>query len=111
MTYFRILLTTILVSISIYTAIVVSNHGLNLLPIFFGDIAKMTWPGQFNFDFMCFLTLSASWVMWRNKFTPKAIALGVVAFFGGALFLSIYLLVLSKKHNQNVGKILMGERA
>lgn len=58
MTAFRLLLATIFIVIAAYTAIVVSNHGLGLLPVFFGDIAKVAWPGQFNLDFMCFLALS-----------------------------------------------------
>ena len=31
-----------------YTAVVISRHGLGLLPIFFGDIGKIGWPGQFK---------------------------------------------------------------
>lgn len=41
MTAFRLLLGTIFIVIAAYTAIVVSNHGLGLLPVFFGDIAKV----------------------------------------------------------------------
>lgn len=111
MTIFRALLATILITLTTYTAIVAANHGLNLLPVFFGDMSAMGWPGQFNFDFMCFLVLSASWVMWRNKFSPSGIALGVLAFFGGALFLSIYLLVLSFQGSQSIERILLGQRA
>ena len=55
---FRILLALFIVAIISFTGVVIANHGWNLLPIFFGDIAAMTWPGQFNFDFLCFLILS-----------------------------------------------------
>ena len=65
------------------------------MPIFFGDMAAMTWPGQFNLDFMCFLILSATWVACRNQFSPAWLGLSVLALFGGMLFLSIYLLYLS----------------
>ncbi len=111
MATFRLLLLAILISLTGYTAVVVANHGLNLLPVFFGDMAKMAWPGQFNLDFMCFLVLSAAWVMWRNKFSPSGLALGVLAFFGGALFLSIYLLALSFQDSPSIQKILLGDRA
>lgn len=111
MNTFRLLLFVILFSLSGYTAVVASEHGLNLLPVFFGDMAKMAWPGQFNFDFMCFLVLSATWVMWRNKFTPSGVILGVLAFFGGALFLSIYLLILSYKGSPSIQDILIGRQA
>ncbi len=66
---FRILLVLIFICILGYTIVVAKNHGLGLLPIFFGDIAAMTWPGQFNFDFMCFLILSALWLSWRHHFS------------------------------------------
>ena len=108
---FRLLLATILVSLTIYTVIVVGNHGLNLLPVFLGDIAAMAWPGQFNFDFACFLALSAAWVAWRSRFSAHGIVLGVLAFFGGALFLSIYLLILSFHESATIEKILLGQRA
>ena len=111
MTTFRLLLIVILISLSGYTAVVVASHGLNLLPVFFRDMAKMAWPGQFNFDFMCFLLLSATWVMWRNEFSPLGMVLGILAFFGGALFLSIYLLVLTFQDSQSIQRILIGDRS
>ena len=106
---FRLFLLTALIGLLIYTGITISNHGLNLLPVFFGDMKAMAWPGQFNFDFMWFLALSALWTMWRNKFSAEGLGLGLLAFFGGMLFLSIYLLVLSFKTKGNIEKILMGE--
>lgn len=63
MTAFRVLLAAIFVTIVVYTSVVVANHGLGLLPVFFGDIAKMEWPGQFNLDFSGFLVLSALWLL------------------------------------------------
>ena len=48
-------------------------------------MATMGWPGQFNLDFMCMLTLSGLWVAWRHHFSGAGIALGLLAFFGGAL--------------------------
>ena len=68
---------------------------MDLLQVFFGDMATMGWPGQFNLDFMCFLVLSALWLSWRHHFSPIGILLGVVGFFGGALFLSAYLFIES----------------
>ena len=50
MTGFRVLLAAIFETIAVYTAVVIADHGMNLLPVFFGDMAKMEWPGQFNLD-------------------------------------------------------------
>ena len=110
MNAFRILLIVILVTISLYTVPVVVNHGINLFPVFFGDIAKMGWAGQFNLDFLGFLTLSAFWTAWRNHFSASGLGLGVLAFFFGAPFLTIYLLYLSFRHNGEVGTMVLGEQ-
>lgn len=107
---FRLLLIAILVVIAVYTGIVIANHGLNLLPIFFGDIAKMAWPGQFNLDFLCMLILSATWVSWRHNFSGTGMGLGLLALFGGASFLSVYLFILSVQNKGNVAAILLGQR-
>lgn len=109
MTLFRVFLATCLIAIVSYTSVTIANHGPNLLPIFFGDMAKMEWPGQFNLDFMTFLLLAGIWVAWRHHFSPSGIALGVVAVFGGMLFLSAYLLVHSAKTGGDVKALLLGE--
>jgi len=108
MSAFRTLLVIIFLAISGYTVVVINNHGIGLLPVFFGDMAEMGWPGQFNLDFMCFLALSALWVSWRHQFSALGLLLGVCAFFGGALFLSIYLFIQSYRVNGNVNLLLMG---
>ena len=105
---FRTLLIVAWVALIAYTVTVIGDHGLNLIPIFFGDIARGAWPGQFNADFMCFLMLSALWTAWRNGFTPSGCLLGVVALFGGAAFLLPYLLILSLRARGDVAVMLMG---
>lgn len=109
MALFRVFLLVCLVAIAAYTSVTIANHGLNLLPVFFSDMAEMAWPGQFNLDFMCFLALSAIWVSWRHQFSGAGLALGVLAFFGGMLFLSIYLLVQISRCGGDVRVLLLGE--
>lgn len=104
---FRILLAVILVAIAGYTGLVIANHGMNLMPVFFGDMATMAWPGQFNLDFMCMLALSGLWVAWRHEFSPAGIGLGLLAFFGGAFFLSAYLLIVTAR-GQDARALLLG---
>ena len=95
----------------LYTIPVVAEYGLlSLLPTFFGDMAEMGWPGQFNLDFMGFLTLAGLWTAWRNHFSALGVLLGVVAFFGGIPFLTTYLLVLSFQSGGDVKVMLLGER-
>jgi len=110
MNAFRGLLVIILLTIGFYTAPVVLNHGINLFPYFFGDIAKMGWAGQFNLDFLGFLVLSAFWTAWRNQYSGSGLGLSVLAFFFGAPFLTAYLLYLSFTTGGDVKTMLMGDR-
>jgi hypothetical protein len=111
MTAFRIFLLACLAAIVGYTSVTIAGHGWNLLPVFFGQMAAMGWPGQFNLDFFCFLLLSGLWVAWRGRFRPAALALGLVAVFGGMLFLSIYLLVLLARTRGDIRQVLLGDQA
>ena len=106
----RGLLAVIFGVVVVYTAVVVSNHGVGLLPIFFGDITEMGWPGQFNVDFLGFLTLSALWLAWRHHFSLGGAALAVAGFFGGVPVLTMYLLVVSFRAGGDVRVMLLGER-
>jgi len=109
MAAFRIFLVAIFLIIAGYTGVVVSNYGMGLLPIFFGEMAKVEWPGQFNLDFMCMLSLSGLWISWRHKFSGIGIILGIIAFFGGALFLSAYLFVESFRVRGDMKALMLGQ--
>lgn len=106
---FQIFLGSIFVCLVVYTGIVGTTHGWNLLPVFFGDIKAMTWPGQFNFDFMGFLLLSGLWVSWRHHFSIGGLVLGALAVIGGILFLSAYLLITSVLAKGDVKVLLLGK--
>lgn len=108
MTAFRILLALMIVSVLVYTGVVGFHHGWNLFPVFFGDLVAMNWPGQFNFDFSCFLLLSSLWTAWRNEFSPSAFVLAALAFVGGISFLAPYLLYLSFRSRGDIGAMLLG---
>lgn len=109
MTLFRILLITIIAVVGVYTAIVIAKYGMWLYPIFFGDMADMTWRGQFNLDFLCFLIMSGVWVAWRHAFSVGGLVLGFAAFNLGAPFLAAYLLVESVRNKGDSAAILLGK--
>ena len=109
MNAFRALLVAMIFAIFSVTGVVGTKHGWNLIPIFFGDMASLTWPGQFNFDFMCFLILSGLWVAWRHHFSFGGLVLGVMGVFGGILLLAPYLLLASYKANGDIKKLLLGK--
>lgn len=109
MSGFRILLIALFAVLLTYTGIVIANHGLGLFQVFFGDMAAMAWPGQFNLDFMMMLTLSALWVAWRHQFSGGGLALAVLAFLGGASFLTVYVFIMSLKTHGDMRVLLLGE--
>ncbi|MGE0556265.1 MAG: hypothetical protein AB7R55_22790, partial [Gemmatimonadales bacterium] len=100
----------VLAILAVYTVKVGVAHGWDLLPIFFAQIAELSWPGQFALDFTTFLSLSAIWVAWRHHFSVGGVAPGVVAFFGGMMFLAPYLLVASAQAAGEVEVLLLGRR-
>jgi hypothetical protein len=108
---FRFLLIILCAILVGYTGFVISNHGMGLLHVFFGDMAAMGWPGQFNLDFMFMLTLSALWVAWRHQFSIAGLVLGLLAFFGGSLFLTTYLCVLSWLTKGDIEQMILGNRS
>lgn len=111
MRLFQVFLAGFLIALAGYTLKTISTDGLNLLAVFFGDIAKMGWPGQFNLDFLGFLMLSAVWTAWRNKFSPVGFTLAICAFFLGMAFLTVYLLYLTIKHSGDMEAVLLGLQA
>jgi hypothetical protein len=106
---FRVYLAIAFACLGTYTAIVGLAHGWNLMPVFFGDIAALTWPGQFNCDFSSFLALSGLWLAWRHQFSPGGIALGVLGVFAGMMLLAPYLFFASLKANGDVKVLLLGK--
>ena len=109
MTAFRVILVLLFLWVVGYTIPVLAEYGLMpLFPTFFGDMAALTWPGQFNADFFGFLILSATWVAWRNHFSPLGLGLAVVALVGGIPFLTAYLFIMSFKVNDDLRLLIMG---
>ena len=110
MLLFRALLLAMLASLVAYTGVVIAHQGADFASVFFGDMARMSWAGQFNLDFMGMLVLSALWVAWRHRFSAGGIALAMLALVGGTLFLCVYLLVLTARSGGDVVAVLLGPR-
>ena len=106
---FRTLLLASWVLLATYTALVIADHGWGLFGVFFGDMRAMGWPGQFNLDFMFMLTLSALWVAWRHQFSIAGLVLAFFALFGGILFLTTYLLLVSWQAKGDMKQVLLGK--
>jgi len=103
----RLFLILFLVVLTAYTLLVMKDHGANLFAVFFNDMTSVNWAGQFNLDFMGFLALSGLWVSWRHNFSGTGLLLGLLAFFGGMMFLCIYLLFVIQRA-PDMATVLLG---
>ncbi|MCR9143157.1 MAG: hypothetical protein NXI24_12960 [bacterium] len=108
MTALRILLLTMTAGIVAYTGVAGVNHGWDLLSVFLGNLTALNWSGQFNFDFMCYLILSALWLAWRHEFTPGGIALAAAASVLGILLFAPYLLWAISRSGGDMRVLLLG---
>lgn len=109
MILFRLFLIVCLIVLAGYTSVTIAHHGWNLFPTFFGDMAAMGWPGQFNLDFMMMLMLSALWTAWRHQFSLAGLVLALVAFNGGMMFLTIYLSWHLARNGGDMKALLLGD--
>ena len=90
MNAFRSLMVAMIIWIIGITGIVAYKHGLNLVPIFFGDMASLTWPGQFNADFFLFsYTFRFMGCLAESVFLCWAYSAADSCIFGNIVFSSI----------------------
>ncbi|WP_300039265.1 hypothetical protein [uncultured Roseobacter sp.] len=111
MTGFRYTLITMTVLIVAFTVAAIANGGINLIAPFLTPILSLSWQGQFNIDFACYLILSGIWMAWRGGFSSRSIALGVFAPPLGILFFAPYLIYLVGKSNGDPRQLLLGVHA
>jgi hypothetical protein len=111
MTVLRIFLlisTVIIFAVSIYAAM---TKGINWPVVFFGDLLHLDWRSQFNIDFLIHLFLLATWVSWREGFTPRGFVFGFLSIFMGGMFGFPYLLYATYKASGDPVRILLGVNA
>ncbi|OYQ43491.1 hypothetical protein CHU92_03355 [Flavobacterium cyanobacteriorum] len=107
---FKCLLLVQTIGLFTYTLIVFEREGSDLFSVFINNILSVSWSGQFNLDFLCYLSLSGLWIMWRNKFNSKAIIVGILAMILGIIFFAPYLIFLISKENGDLKAFLIGDR-
>jgi hypothetical protein len=107
---FKTLLIIQTIGLLTYTFVAFQNEGADLFSVFVYNTKALTWSGQFNLDFLSYLTLSGLWIMWRNKFTFKSILLGTSAMVLGIIFFAPYLLWLTNNENGDLKRVFIGER-
>ncbi len=93
------------------TIIAVANHGVNWPAVYFGDLIAMDWRSQFNTDFLIHLALLATWVAWREGWTPKGYLFGFLSIFLGGMFGFPYVLYAIYSAKGNPATMLLGVHA
>lgn len=111
MIFLRSLFLIFLAVIAIYTTVVVLREGWGFIPAFLGDVSSLTWQGQFNLDFACYLALSALWIAWRGGFSGGAILLALVAAVAGMLFFAPLAMILLARSKGSLSRFLLGVHA
>ena len=106
--FLTLLLILQLAFILVFSFSAYQYQGPNLFQFFTENILEMNWNGQFNVDFICYLTLSGFWIMWRSKFTLTSVFIGSLAMVLGILFFAPYLMYLLNKADGNLKLLILG---
>ena len=106
----KILLATQTIGLAAYTYFTAQAQGIDLLAVFLDNLSSLTWSGQFNLDFLCYLILSGLWIMWRNAFSSQSILIGIIATLLGIVFFAPYLIWLITKEKGDLKRVFIGNR-
>lgn len=98
------------VALLIYTVFAIQNDGFNFLLRAKEFVLSFQWMGQFALDFQAYLTLSALWILWRNKFSKNSFLMAITAMIFGIIVFAPYLLFLLRKEQGNLTRVLIGDR-
>jgi hypothetical protein len=107
---FKTLLVIQSLGLLAYTFIAFQTEGATLFSVALNNLKSLTWSGQFNLDFLCYLTISGIWIMWRNKFSRISILVGTCAMILGIVFFAPYFLWLMNKENGDLKRVIVGDR-
>lgn len=111
MTFLRNTVALMFLAVAAYSLVVFSTVGMDFISPYIADLFSLTWPGQFNLDFTCYLLLSGLWVAWRGGFTGTSIALGVTASVLGMLAFGVMLLAFIRAAKGDLRALLLGVHA
>lgn len=111
MSQFRVLLIGLTAVMILMTLAAVVTEGINLVTPFLSPIFALSWQGQFNVDFACYLILSGVWMAWRGGFSRASTTLGIAMPALGMLFFAPYLIYLIAQSGGDVKSVLLGVHA
>lgn len=69
---------------------------------------NLDWRAQFNTDFLIHPFLLATWISWREGFSPKGHILGFLSIIMGGMVGFPYILIAVYKAKGDTKKLLLG---
>ena len=110
MTASRIFLILATVLIYAITVVATMSYGPNWPAVALSDLAALNWRSQFDADFILYLIIFATWVSWREGFTARTHALGVLSIVMGGMFGFPYLLYATYVAEGDPKRVLLGKQ-
>ncbi|MGH1579003.1 hypothetical protein [Planktotalea sp.] len=110
MSLFRTFVAFITLTMALYTVIALKNDGIDFMTPYFIGLFSLTWQGHINADFSFFLSLSALWIAWRERFSPIALIKAVVIGVLGMVLFAPYLLHALSKSKGDPKTLLLGQQ-
>lgn len=111
MTRLRFFLIAATVAIYAFTVVASINHGPNWPAVAISDLLALNWRSQFDFDFVVYLLLGATWISWREGSTAKGHIFGFLSVVMGGMFTFPYLLFATYQADGDPKAILFGVHA
>ena len=111
MTKLRVVLVLATIIIYAMTVLAILNDGLNWPAVAIADLVALNWRSQFNSDFVIYLILGATWISWREGFTLRGHAFGVLSVVMGGMFTFPYLLWATVVAMGDPRSVLLGVHA
>jgi hypothetical protein len=90
------------------TLIASLSEGINWPSVAINDLMAFNWRSQFDTDFLIYLFLGATWITWREGFTPNGHFFAFLSVFLGGMFSFPYLLLATFQADGDPRKILLG---
>ena len=110
MTILRCFLVVSTSAIYLITVLAVTSSGLNWPAVAINDLMVLDWRSQFDIDLIIHLLLLATWISWREGFTPKGHLFGCLSVVMGGMFGFPYLLYATYVAKGDPVKLVLGCR-
>ena len=110
MTILRVFLLVSTAAIYLLTYFAAVGHGPNWPAVAVTDILALDWRSQFDVDFVIHLLLLATWISWREGFTPKGHVYGFLSIVMGGMFSFPYLIYATYVAEGDPARVLLGGR-